>query len=400
MKKNILICLSCKLVPTCGGTERTTLLLAKELHEKHDCNCFLLTLEEGSEHFGCFKKQYEISYSNHTQNDIYDIIRDILADNHIDVCIMQYTMSLPKIISNILRKEKLTVKTIFAHHMQPGWEQTVSYQTVYTKYKNSRSAFSRIRYRSKLCLLPLFISLDLKRTRRLYRNIINNSDIIVLLSKEYIPLFQKIAKKKAAHKFRFIPNALTFNEFFDINHYDDKKKEVIIVSRLDERQKRILIALALWKTIKESPIAAEWTLKIIGDGTKATDIDKYRQHVASNSIPDVTFTGRTNPQPYYEEASIFMMTSKSEGLPMTLNEAHQMGVVPVVFDTFAALKDQVTDGYDGFVIEDNDKESFVSIMLELMSDGRMRLGMAENSIESSKKFQMDRIINRWTELID
>ena len=47
--------------------------------------------------------------------------------------------------------------------------------------------------------------------------------------------------------------------------------------------------------------------------------------------------GQKNPEPYYNEASIFMMTSSFEGWGLTLTEAQQYGCVPLAFHSFASL---------------------------------------------------------------
>jgi glycosyltransferase involved in cell wall biosynthesis len=53
----------------------------------------------------------------------------------------------------------------------------------------------------------------------------------------------------------------------------------------------------------------------------------------------VNFEGYRNPQPFYKRASIFVMTSANEGFPMTLIEAQQNGCVPVVMNSFSALRE-------------------------------------------------------------
>jgi len=49
-----------------------------------------------------------------------------------------------------------------------------------------------------------------------------------------------------------------------------------------------------------------------------------------------------------------MMTSRFEGWPMVLMEAMQMGVVPVVYNSFESLSDIVVDGENGYIIPNND----------------------------------------------
>ncbi len=113
-------------------------------------------------------------------------------------------------------------------------------------------------------------------------------------------------------------------------HYEDltKHKVVLIVSRLDETQKRLSLALRIWKKVKQNPVADGWVMKIVGHGG---DYELCENIIKNEDIPAVTLEGRQDPIPYYKEASIFMMTSRSEAWGLTLTEAQQMGVVPIAF---------------------------------------------------------------------
>ena len=57
----------------------------------------------------------------------------------------------------------------------------------------------------------------------------------------------------------------------------------------------------------------------------------------------VFFLKGQKTEPYYNEASIFMMTSSFEGWGLTLTEAQQYGCVPLAFHSFASLTDIITD---------------------------------------------------------
>ena len=63
-----------------------------------------------------------------------------------------------------------------------------------------------------------------------------------------------------------------------------------------------------------------------------------------------------------------MMTSRSEAWGLTLTEAQQMGVVPIAFDTYASLRDIITDGVDGEIIAEGDVDGYVRCVLNLMQD--------------------------------
>lgn len=93
------------------------------------------------------------------------------------------------------------------------------------------------------------------------------------------------------------------------------------------------------------------------------------------------------------------MTSRSESWGLTLTEAQQMGVVPIAFDTYASLREIITDDENGVVIEESDIDSYVNRMKILMSDKKLRQQMAKQAIESSQRFSQERIAEMWWKLL-
>ena len=116
------------------------------------------------------------------------------------------------------------------------------------------------------------------------------------------------------------------------------------------------------------------------------DYELCENIIKNEDIPAVTLEGRQDPIPYYKEASIFMMTSRSEAWGLTLTEAQQMGVVPIAFDTYASLRDIITDGVDGEIIAEGDVDGYVRCVLNLMQDDVTRQRMARQAIASSQRF--------------
>lgn len=74
----------------------------------------------------------------------------------------------------------------------------------------------------------------------LYKESYTFSDKVVLLSEHYKNDFIKYAHLKEDSKISIIHNALSFQSFYDMTNYGYKKKEVLIVSRLEEEPKEYL----------------------------------------------------------------------------------------------------------------------------------------------------------------
>ena len=231
----------------------------------------------------------------------------------------------------------------------------------------------------------------------MYHEAYIHADKVVLLSERLIKPYLKFGNFSNTDKFSIIPNALSFNYELKKHEYKTKKKTALIVSRLDDKHKNISEALKIWNSVKKTKLAQEWKLKIVGQGV---DILKYKKYIGANEISDINFTGRQNPIPFYKEASIFIMTSKSESWGLTLTEAQQMGCVPIAYDTYPTLRDIITDGRDGIIINKNDMLNYEKKLLELMIDHKKRNQLATQGIKSCRRFTKDKIAVMWWKLLN
>jgi len=125
-----------------------------------------------------------------------------------------------------------------------------------------------------------------------------------------------------------------------------------------DSHKNISSALRIWSNLRNYGYN-DWCLKIVGDGP---DLEQFENYAKENNLDNVFFEGsKSNVLLYYQEAKVFIMTSKFEGFGMTLTEAQQNGCVPIVFDNFDTLHDIVINNYNGFIIESNNENLFMKI---------------------------------------
>ena len=95
-----------------------------------------------------------------------------------------------------------------------------------------------------------------------------------------------------------------------------------------------------------------------------------------------------------------MMTSKNEGWPLTLLEAMQTGVVPIVMDSFAALHDIIQDGSNGYIVKYNDKKEFGNRLISLINNKNLRLKMSQEGLHSCTQYSIDNIGKEWINLLN
>lgn len=71
----------------------------------------------------------------------------------------------------------------------------------------------------------------------------------------------------------------------------------------------------------------------------------------------------------------------------------------IAFDTYASLREIITDGENGVIINESDVDGYVCRMKELMSDNMLRQRMARQAVISTQRFSQERIAEMWWKLI-
>lgn len=97
----------------------------------------------------------------------------------------------------------------------------------------------------------------------------------------------------------------------------------------------------------------------------------------------------------YQRGSILVMTSRSEGFPMSLVEAQRCGLPCVAFDCKYGPADIIINGETGYVIPYEDDDAFMAKLVHLMDDVALRRRMGEAAIRNVSRFDKERIIAEW-----
>jgi glycosyltransferase involved in cell wall biosynthesis len=229
--------------------------------------------------------------------------------------------------------------------------------------------------------------IQLKRRNFAY----DNSDIFVMLSNRFIEEYKKFMPNKNLSKLRYIYGPVNC-EGQNVD-FSKKIKNLLVVSRILEEKKRISYIIEIWKHISRKEIYKDWELTIVGDGP-----DMERSKKMARNLPRINFKGWQDPQNYYLNSPIFLMTSSYEGFPTTLIEAQNCGCVPVVMDSFLSLQDIVENDENGFIVPNKDKEAFIEKVCMLMDNIELREKMAKNAMDSCKKFDVGKIAKEWENL--
>lgn len=382
---NILFYFISQINPRCGGTERVADNIAHGLRSRgHNVYYLSRTKVPGEYDIPCYFLPDEQGV---TDGNIF-YINELCKDLQIDIIINEAGNT--DDVYMISKEHIPDVRIITELHFCPM--QTFRYY-----YRSLHFPLSLKTPKASLINILKWIKAPYNRHRhwnnmcKRYRYMYNNSHEVVVLSPAYIKEFADIAKLYDTEHLTAIYNPNTFSS---VTSSKNKEKMVLSIGRLEFSPKKIDYLLKIWEKIQ--PSHTDWTLCICGEGSARFSLEYM---VKTRRIQGVRFEGNVNPQSYYERASILCMTSIYEGTPMVIVEAMQCGAVPVVYDTFAAAKDMIANGIDGYLIQPFDDNDYARKISELMENTQLRNAMSKKAEQSTTRFDIELILDKWELLL-
>lgn len=180
------------------------------------------------------------------------------------------------------------------------------------------------------------------------------------------------------------------------NTYNKESRTIISVGRLTYQKGFDTLVNVAELVLKKNP---DWQWLIFGEGE---DREMLEKAIAEKRLDDrLKLMGNVSDIDYrYREAAIFVMTSRFEGLPMTLLEAKYYRLPIVSFDIKTGPRECILNGVNGFLIEDNDVKSMANKIVELMEDDDKRIDFSNHALDDTEKFELNHILERWNTLIE
>ena len=173
-------------------------------------------------------------------------------------------------------------------------------------------------------------------------------------------------------------------------------KRVLAVGRYHS-QKAFDRLIEAWSLVNRS--AKDWTLHIIGEGALRESLQMQINYLGLSQ--SIFLDGvSSNIKKEYLNASILSMSSLYEGLPMILIEAMTCGLPVVSFACPCGPRDLITDGENGFLVENGDIEGLADRLLYLITRSDERKRMGKNAFESAKEYSEDKVMSKWINLFN
>lgn len=171
-------------------------------------------------------------------------------------------------------------------------------------------------------------------------------------------------------------------------------KNIISVGRLNE-QKGFERLIEAWSYIACQH--SDWKLYIYGNGELESFLNLFIQ---DRNVSDSLFI--INPVKNiidkYLESSIYIMSSRFEGFGMVLVEAMTCGVPVIAFDCPHGPADLITEGEDGFLVENGNIQKLAEKISYLIVNESLRIKMGQKARENIKRYGQDQIMQKWIDL--
>ena len=309
-------------------------------------------------------------------------IKALNEEEHFDVIINQ---CYPTWTSEVLKDLYGHVKVIECLHM-----------LLYGPSRYKRLKWKGWDLKMRLCGPWIFHRVEKKHKSEVIEREFQYVDKFVLLAESYVKEYEKIRGTKYTQgKLTYMHNPLAQSVTMSDKDFTNKEDVVLCVSRMQEDMKRISYMIEFWKMIEKDSSFDNWRFDILGDGPS---LGGYIEMVRNMGLKRVSFWGWQNPDIYYKRSKILLMTSAFEGLPMTIPEAQQYGVVPIVLNTFSSVHELIVDGYNGRIA--SNKRKFLHCLRKTMRHHDKWETMAQMGMTTCKRFAVSHIVDEWEKLID
>lgn len=345
-----------------GGAERVVTNLANELVNSFDITIILLYK---CTPFYKLDKKISVVYCSETYNPNPNIFQSI--KNH---------FTLFSSILKILKEKQIDI--------------SIGFMTTSNIYLSFASKLN-----SKPCIISERIHPDHYHLSRFWNKIRKIAypfaHFLVVQTESIKEYFEPFINSE---KIKIIKNPLSTELIEKRKSYSIKKNIILNVGRLDRQKHQDLLIRAFFNLNNDN-----WEVVLVGEGPLRNEYENLIHTLGLDQ--KISLIGNvTNIEDYYNNASIFVFTSRYEGFPNALTEAMYFGLPCISTDCPSGPSEIIQSGKNGFLISVEDQYHLEIKLETLMADENLRQKFSRNAIESTIEFQPQVISTIWENLIN
>lgn len=367
-----------------GGVGSVSETLAAEFKRKGHYVSYL-SLSKGEDYIHDGIRQYFSSSRNvPSLKENIDFLFSFIYSNKTDIIINQSGITDNQFLKQLQLKKPEHLKILSVHHNCIRCLQE-SYQRIMTESYGKNPLFPLVNHDLGFKLLR---HLNRIKYGKMFRDCIDYSDRLVLLSDHFIPELKVYLTDFPQEKVMAIHNPAPFETNGSFEH--QKENRLVYVGRIEYNQKQANLLLDIWRKLHAT--FPDWHFDIVGDGSKKKELEMIAK---KEGLPRIQFHGYQDPRPFLEKAKFCLMTSSFEGFGMVLVEAQAYGVVPFAFNCFSAIEEIIEHEASGFLVPPFDLDQYVEQLMEVMQNENKRKEMANCGRQMVNKFRAEEIVGSW-----
>lgn len=215
---------------------------------------------------------------------------------------------------------------------------------------------------------------------------------VILQTERSRSFFSKKVSKTAV----ILPNSLN-PAFLRERYRGEREKRIVSVGRLDANKNHEMMFRAFAGLADKYP---EYTLTVYGEGELR---EALQELIAALAMEERIFLPGVIPDvaDKIEKASLFLLTSYSEGISNALIEAMALGLPVIATDVpSGGTQELIRNEENGLIIPTGDVEALEEAMDRLLSDREFAERLGEQAHKIQERLSPDRVNRQWQEYFE
>ena len=195
------------------------------------------------------------------------------------------------------------------------------------------------------------------------------------------PIVSNAFKKR--YKINFVPYVLNGIPLVESNKSETKKYDFIICASFDENKNQKLLIEAF----RIMPNYKNFKLICLGDGPLLNEVKSLSEKYELSN--NVFFLGAvSNVSDYLSQSKVFVLSSKNEGIPVSILEAMNHGL-PIIAPNIGGIPDFVSSK-NGILFEVDNKDDLSMAMSSIIADNKKLCEISSYNKKYSENFSIDK----------
>lgn len=214
---------------------------------------------------------------------------------------------------------------------------------------------------------------------RIEKETVKSFDYVTVVSKNLQQKLNNRCNSKSRNNIKLIYNGINVNTHIEPEFLGNEEFKILFVGRLVEIKNIPLLLNTLAKIRKKY---TDFKCYIIGEGDEENKLKELTKSIELEK--NVCFLGfKNNIEGYMKSCDVLIMTSKMEGIPLTIIEAFA-NKLPVVSTEVGGVKEMISHNETGILFKSESAVELEKILLDIIARKYNLNDISENAYKEYK----------------